>query len=137
MTGAFKKSYRPQGLSAEAEAAREALPLEDKAKISGLAGDPLKEPVPFHIPTATEEVLSNKNNAWIVLGRDRPSSRVSGYGNGNTQAAAIDIVVGRGGPDVVEYDDDDKTILARIKPKFLLSIQFQPITLDNFLSIFF
>ena len=116
MSGPFKKSYRPQGLSVEAEAILDALPIEDKAKVSGLAGDPLNEPVPFHIPTATEEILKNKNNAWIVLGRDRPSSRVSGYGNGNTQAAAIDIVVGRGGPDVVEYDDDDKTVW--VNPNF-------------------
>jgi hypothetical protein len=117
MAGPFKKSYRPQGQSAEAEAAREALPGQDKAKISGIAGDPLREAVPYHIPTATEEVLNNKNNAWVVLGRDRPSSRASGYGGrGDTQAAAIDIVVGRGGPDVVEYDGDDKTIW--VNPNF-------------------
>ena len=45
---------------------------------------------------ASETVISGQTNAWIVLGRDRPSNIASGYGGmGATDAAAIDIVAGR------------------------------------------
>lgn len=72
----------------------------------GVAGDGLSEPVPNYITTISEKVISNKNNAWIVLGRDRPASRLSGYGGkGDTQAASIDLVVGRMGYEVREVDE--------------------------------
>ena len=62
----------------------------------GIGGDPLYEPVPELIKTHSEKIINNGHNASIVLGRDRPASRLSGYGGiGHTQAAAIDIVVGR------------------------------------------
>lgn len=70
----------------------------------GIGGDPLKEPVPRYIKTASEKIVENGNNAWIVLGRDRPRSRLSGYGGrGDTQAAAIDVVVGRMGSKPAEF----------------------------------
>ena len=53
------------------------------------------EPIPIRKKTETEKVISNDNNAWIVLGRDRPASIGSGYGaqpiNGT---ACIDLCVG-------------------------------------------
>lgn len=52
----------------------------------------------FAYAAADGEVVlgGNDNNAYIVLGRDRPSSRNSGYGGeGAGQASTIDIVVGR------------------------------------------
>jgi len=71
-------------------------PLASRAK--GIAGDPLSEGVPSLITTQTEKVIAGGNNASIVLGRDRPGSRLSGYGGaGYTQAGTIDIVVGRMG----------------------------------------
>ena len=70
--------------------------LRDRTK--GIAGDPLDEGVPHLIQTSTEKAITGNNNTWIVLGRDRPSTRLSGYGGaGHTQAGAIDIVVGRWG----------------------------------------
>jgi len=49
----------------------------------------------------SEEILNNstasktKNNAWIIVGRDRPAGPETGYGGkGHTRAGAIDIVVG-------------------------------------------
>jgi len=84
-------------------------PLRESAqnnpnKSAGLDGNFICEPVPFYDKTETETVIKNNNNAWIVLGRDRPSTPASGYGGqGGTQCASIDLVVGRmssvgGGP---------------------------------------
>jgi len=64
----------------------------------GIGGDPLIESVPQLIKTHSEKIVENGNNASIVLGRDRPAGRLSGYGGrGDTQAGAIDIVAGRMG----------------------------------------
>lgn len=69
---------------------------EAKVKNAGIAGDALQEPVPSYINMSGDEVMKGANNTWIVLGRDRPASRLSGYGGlGDTQAGAIDLVVGR------------------------------------------
>ena len=68
---------------------------------SGIAGDSLEEPIPEFNNRTGDIVFNNKNNAWIVLGRDRPTNRVSGYGGMpapmGLNAGAIDIVVGRMG----------------------------------------
>ena len=65
---------------------------------NGVAGSKRVEAVPNFVPFDTDNVISNENNAWIVLTRDRPANITSGYGGrGDTQAAAIDIVVGRQG----------------------------------------
>jgi len=59
------------------------------------------EPVPRYIQAGCEEIVNKnaqKRNAFIVVGRDRPTNRASGYGGeGQTQAGMIDLVVGRGG----------------------------------------
>ena len=60
----------------------------------GYAGNLLIEGIPRFNKTKSEQVYAGSNNSWIVLGRDRPGSKQSGYIN-NTQAGAIDIVVGR------------------------------------------
>lgn len=70
----------------------------------GLNGSNTVEPVPIFDRTESEVVISNQNNSWIVLGRDRPASAISGYaGEAGTQSGMIDLVVGRmssvkGGP---------------------------------------
>jgi len=64
--------------------------------------------------TNSEKVIRGQNNTWIVLGRDRPSNRASGYGgNGTKKAGAIDIVVGR-------LSATDATTLStkRVNPSF-------------------
>ena len=53
------------------------------------------EYIPEFIAGDAESVISNANS-YIVLGRDRPSSRMSGYGGlGAIGAHSIDLVVGR------------------------------------------
>jgi len=65
---------------------------------NGAFGDPIVESIPKHIKAQNEKEMS-QGNSHIVLGRDRPASRASGYGGqGHTGASSIDLVVGRGGP---------------------------------------
>lgn len=69
---------------------------KSSASLRGVDGDTIVEPVPKFISAPCEKVIKNANNAWIVLGRDRPGPRSSGYGGkGDTGAGSIDICVGR------------------------------------------
>jgi hypothetical protein len=69
-----------------------------RANELGVDGDTLKEGIPKYISSLCEQVIQGENNAWIVLGRDRPATRASGYGaTADTHAGAIDVVVGRMG----------------------------------------
>tara|TARA_R110002074_G_scaffold399333_1_gene592324 strand:+ start:1289 stop:2236 length:948 start_codon:yes stop_codon:yes gene_type:complete len=72
-------------------------PLSDNnLAYSGINCGSLIEAVPQFDRADCEVILNNENNSWIVLGRDRPADITSGYGGrGNTQAASVDIVVGR------------------------------------------
>jgi hypothetical protein len=88
-------------LSGFTKAQREALDasgtLNDVAS-SGLNCQNLVEPVPQfdRADCDSGDSFKGKNNAWIVLGRDRPAGLETGYGGlGQTQAGAVDIVVGR------------------------------------------
>ncbi len=87
---------------------------------SGVFLDNINEEVPEYIAAPCERVLQTKNfpgNAWIVLGRDRPASRTSGYGGaGDTQAASIDIVVGRMASEARGVDDNTEIVL--VDPDF-------------------
>tara|TARA_R110000851_G_scaffold223610_1_gene376489 strand:+ start:3025 stop:4026 length:1002 start_codon:yes stop_codon:yes gene_type:complete len=107
----FKKANTNAGLSKEAKKAFDKKSKKDTKYIKGIAGDPLLEPIPGFIQTSTEKIIKNDNNAWIVLGRDRPGSLLTGYGGrGDTQAAAIDIVVGRMAANVIEYTANDQRV---------------------------
>jgi len=90
-----KKAVLKDGLPASVLAMEENTPQELKGVDKGIAGDKLNEPVPYRIDTPSENVIKNDHNAWIILGRDRPASRMSGYGGlGHTQAGCIDLCVG-------------------------------------------
>jgi hypothetical protein len=72
-----------------------------KADALGIAGDNMLEPggvIAFdRLPS--EKVYQGSNNSWIILGRDRPGTELSGYGAlGDDGAGSVDIVVGRMGP---------------------------------------
>jgi hypothetical protein len=76
------------------------------------------EPNPKYIQADAEKVI-DKGNSYIVLGKDRPESRMSGYGGrGDTGANAIDIVVGRMGSNVADEDKDGKRL--HVDPNFEL-----------------
>ena len=61
----------------------------------GLNGTELSEAIPAFNILSCEKAIQGKNNTWIVMGRDRNASKKS-VNLGNSQAGAIDIVVGRG-----------------------------------------
>lgn len=91
-----KRAIDKQGLNEKTAEKNKSVPKEVSIHTKGIGGDPLVEPVPKYIEARNEKVIQGKNNSWIVLGRDRPASRLSGYGgHGDTQAGSIDIVVGR------------------------------------------
>ena len=74
-----------------------------------IAGGELVEGIPVFNRAACEDVISGKNNTWIVLGRDRPSGVTSGNMDA-TQSGAIDIVVGRMGQQVRQCTPKGKDI---------------------------
>jgi hypothetical protein len=107
----YKKAYQLAGLSPDTEERFENQPDDLSINYRGIAGDPLIEPVPSFIKTSSEKCIEGSNNTCIVLGRDRPGSRISGYGGrGDTQAGCIDIVVGRIGADPKTFQENgDRT----------------------------
>ena len=61
----------------------------------GLFCTDVQEKLPRREKGGCEKVYKGKNNAYIVLGRDRPTTIVSGCGGaGQTQCGMIDMVVG-------------------------------------------
>ena len=68
---------------------------EQSLRIAGLNGEPMLEPVAKYVRSSGETVYKN-GNLFIVIGRDRPGGRDSGYGGkGHTGASSVDIVAGR------------------------------------------
>ena len=64
--------------------------------MGGVACESMIEPVPTYDQAPCETVINGANNQWIVLGRDRPGNRASGYGGaGHTHCGHIDLCVGR------------------------------------------
>lgn len=61
----------------------------------GIYCDPRVEATPERVKAGCEVVFGGRNNNYIVLGRDRPGRRDSGYGgSGDTHASMIDLVAG-------------------------------------------
>jgi hypothetical protein len=101
---------------------------EDAVRVSQVDFDPSvlglnnarsTEPVPQRDKAAGEREITNQNNARIVLGRDRPASKASGYGGaGHSQASAIDLSVGMmnavGPREEIHADPNFKADSARI-----------------------
>tara|TARA_B000000557_G_scaffold201347_2_gene166582 strand:- start:14356 stop:15411 length:1056 start_codon:yes stop_codon:yes gene_type:complete len=64
--------------------------------MGGVGCESMIEPVPTYDQAPCETVINGANNQWIVLGRDRPGNRASGYGGaGHTHCGHIDLCVGR------------------------------------------
>jgi len=76
--------------------------VEEKLKrgVSGVFGTKRIQAMVNRIDCESEKVVGHgpDNNAFIVIGNDRPGTKSSGYGGkGHTQCDAIDLVVGLGG----------------------------------------
>lgn len=62
----------------------------------GSAGKRVTEAFPDFYPAAAERIFENGTNAYLVIGKDRPGSILSGYGGrGDSGAGTVDVVVGR------------------------------------------
>lgn len=71
----------------------------------------LTEPIPSYNVAEAENVIQGKNNTFIVLGRDRPSNKLSGYGGkGSKGAGSIDIVAGRTSAIIKEEKNGEKVL---------------------------
>ena len=76
----------------------------------GTAGGRTSEPIPNFAQADSEKYIENGTNAGIVIGKDRPSSKLSGYGGrGDAGAGTLDIVAGRmsHNPSSVNANDED------------------------------
>jgi len=96
--GKQKKDNFDRGTLDETQAAAlKRLSSKDQAtSISGVGGDTLVESRPSYVKTKGERVFATANNAYLVLGRDRPGNKRSGFGGkGHTNCGSVDIVVGR------------------------------------------
>lgn len=114
----MKKSINLNGLDKNISKVIQSGNKETKVNNSGIGGNGLTEPIPNYINSIGDQVIHGGSNNWIVLGRDRPASRLSGYGGlGDTQTATIDMVVGRMNyqpKDGVYVDPNFETDSARI-----------------------
>lgn len=72
--------------------------LEATGKRGGIAGKPIDEPVPtLELAESEKLVGSSPNNSFIIIGRDRPQHKRTGFGGkGATQAGRIDLIAGLG-----------------------------------------
>ena len=61
----------------------------------GMYGQKIVEDVPQYDRAGSEKIISGNNNSFIILGRDRHSTKASGAGGrGFTQCGSIDLVAG-------------------------------------------
>jgi|ETNvirenome_6_85_1030632.scaffolds.fasta_scaffold32580_2 hypothetical protein len=93
-----KKSVRKEDLPASTRTKLSRLSKQSRAHVSGVGNRKNLEASPIYIRADGEKVIKGDSDASIVLGRDRPTTRGSGYGGqGHTQAASFRLVAGRQG----------------------------------------
>ena len=91
-----KKAVELKELSRSDQRKMAQLRKSEKTQLRGAGCKKLLEPLPKFAKAGCEKVVKGANNNYIVLGRDRPGSRLEGYGGkGHTKAGMIDLVVGR------------------------------------------
>jgi hypothetical protein len=84
---------------------------------TGIAGAELKEAIARFNQLPCEKVIKGKNDAFIVLGRDRTGTALQGKGmQGEAKSSAIDIVVGRWGGAIPEADENNENLY--LDPEF-------------------
>ncbi len=131
-------SYNIENLPEEARLALENQTPQARARRQGVGCAELREPLPNYNEAPCETVMSGKNNSYIVLGRDRPASRLSGYGGlGHTNSSMIDLVAGRMSSTPMERTDDGQAVY--VDPNFTRDAAriyiSQKTDIDNNLSI--
>ena len=84
------------------------------AQQSGILNTPKAEPEFIYSKAQNEYVIKNNlSNSYITLGKDRPSTKSSGYGgSGDVKCSSIDLVVGRIGQISQEATEDGEELYA-------------------------
>jgi len=74
----------------------------------------MAEGIPKYAKAPCEEVIAEgQNNAWIIVGRDRPTTEESGYGGkGASHCGMISLVAGRMGQKAADLDSQNNEIYA-------------------------
>ena len=88
-----KNNARDQG-GLPPEVRRKHLDHQNSTGAKGLYCGPMPEATPEYAKGGCEIVHKGRNNAFIILGRDRPGLPTSGEGHGGTQCGMIDIIAG-------------------------------------------
>ena len=71
--------------------------VKKTGKRSGVNNTPLIEAQPTLEKSPSQRSIKGENGSFVILGRDQPSHRKSGFGSrGATNAAAIDMIAGPG-----------------------------------------
>lgn len=84
------------------------------AQQSGILNTPKAEPEFIYSKAQNEYVIKNNlSNSYITLGKDRPSTKGSGYGGfGDIKCSSIDLVTGRIGQVTQETTEDGEVLYA-------------------------
>jgi len=116
----LKSALNLEGLSEKIRQDLESTPTYLQGLLGrGTANSRTIEPKPKFVQSESEKVLDNGTNAQIIIGKDRPSSLLSGYGGrGDSGAGTIDIVVGRMSHNPCQVDQSGKEL--RTNPDFKL-----------------
>jgi len=93
----YKKALSLENLKQELKKDLESSPAYLNNKYGrGIAGSRVSEPMPLFEQAGAEKVMENGTNAYVVVGKDRPSSVFSGYGGrGDSGAGTVDLICGR------------------------------------------
>jgi hypothetical protein len=118
---AFKKISIPNDLSKLGDSILKKIENSDPKErvfVEGLNGNKKVEPIPNYNKSDCEIIAAEgENNTQIVMGRDRPSSKFSGYGGrGDSHCGSIDIVAGRMGNEARSEDSQGNKVF--VDPHF-------------------
>jgi hypothetical protein len=79
----------------------------------GIDNSIMAEGKPIYNEVSSEIVNKGRNNTYIVLGRDRPAGKTSGYGGlGASHCGAISLVAGRMGQKAADIDNKGNVLYA-------------------------
>jgi len=106
----YRKAQVLKGIS---DGQKEIAGLSKATSRGGVGGSQSVDANPILNIALCEKEISNAHNASIVLGKDRPGSKLSGFGGrGDTHCGSIDLVVGRMAHRARSIDDEGEKIYA-------------------------
>ena len=110
------KAVDREGMSNTKHRARNAGGARDIHKV-GVENEKINEPHPNYNAAPCEKIIEGENNQFIILGRDRPGGRTTGYGGaGDTHSGRIEFVVGMSGMNAKESITVNKKSLFGLGP---------------------